>query len=156
MLMAVIIGMILIGIILLIIEILVIPGTTVVGILGTILILGGIFWMYTDFGSSTGNITLILTAIASATAVYYSLKSQAWKKLALNDALEGRAKEIDPEKVKVGDSGVTLSRLYPIGTAMINGLRCEVQASSEYLPENTNIVVTRISGSKIIVKPQIT
>ena len=54
-------------------------------------------------------------------------------------------------QVKVGDTGKCISRLSPIGKAMINNREFEVTSSSDYIEENSTVVVTMVSRNKIVV-----
>jgi membrane-bound ClpP family serine protease len=54
--------------------------------------------------------------------------------------------------VKVGDKGVSITRLAPVGIAMINDERVEVFTSTSYVDPNTNLVVEQVEGNKIRVK----
>ncbi len=58
------------------------------------------------------------------------------------------------EQIKPGDTGVTISRLSPIGKARINNLVVEAKSTGEYIDPKTDIVVIRHEGSKVIVKPK--
>ncbi len=151
-LLATIIGVILIGLVLIIIEIVVIPGTTVVGIVGTMMMIGGVYWMYADYGMTAGNIALVVTFVSSIGAIYFALKSKAWKRFSLNSSLQGRANLIDNEKIVVGGEGVTLSKLRPMGSILVNGMKVEAQSEGEAIEENKNIIILKIIANKIIVK----
>ncbi len=151
MLIATIILVILIGIVLLVLEILVLPGL-VAGIIGAILIITGILWMYKDFGSTAGHYTTLATVALSIGAVYYSLKSQAWQRFGLKDSLQGRANEIDKTEIKEGDEGLSISALRPMGTIMVNNIRVEAQTNGEMISGNTEVIVIKVLTNKVIVK----
>lgn len=154
MLLATIILLIIIGIILVVLEILILPGL-ISGIIGSILIIIGILWMYKAYGATTGNYTAVLTAILTLSAVIYSLKSKAWQRFGLKDSLEGKTNEVDKMELKEGDEGITLSALRPMGTVMINEKRIEAQTNGELLSTNTQITVLKVLPNKIIVKAKI-
>jgi|SRR6185436_8609955 len=154
MLLATIILLIIIGIILVVLEILILPGL-ISGIIGSILIIIGILWMYKAFGATTGNYTAVLTAILTLSAVIYSLKSKAWQRFGLKDSLEGKTNEVNKMELNEGDEGITISALRPMGTVMINEKRIEAQTNGELLPTNTQITILKVLPNKIIVKAKI-
>ena len=57
-----------------------------------------------------------------------------------------------PHNIKVGDKGITISRLNPMGRVMINGYETEGRAREAFLDENTEIEVERIKNTVVIVK----
>jgi membrane-bound ClpP family serine protease len=142
------------GLFLVILEIVLIPGTTVAGIAGLVLMGAGIFWMYADHGSSAGHTTLGITVVASAVALYISFRSRAWDRFSSKGVMEGRANVID-EHIKVGDEGLTLSRLRPMGNVLVNDIKVEGQSTGDAIEENVTVVVTKVLPNKIIVKPKI-
>lgn len=48
--------------------------------------------------------------------------------------------------------GKTVTRLAPMGTAIINGERMEVYTSTSFLDPNTDIIVEEVNGNRIRVK----
>ncbi len=144
---------ILIGLFLLLVEFLLIPGITVAGVGGVILIAGGITWAYTGFGTTAGHLTLLGTAIASVTVVVLALRSKTWKYFMLNTNVEGSVDgKIDENQIKVGDAGVSVSRLAPMGKARINGVLVEAKSMGEFIDQKKEVTVIKIEGSKVIVK----
>lgn len=151
MLLTSIIVLIFIGIVLLVLEILVLPGL-IAGIIGGILIISGIAWMYASYGNNAGNITALVTAIATGASIYFSLRSRAWERFGLKDSLEGKTNEVNKLEIHEGDEGISVSALRPMGTVMVNNQRVEAQTNGELLPENSKIVVKKILSNKILVQ----
>jgi membrane-bound ClpP family serine protease len=148
-----IIALLLLGTFLLILEITIIPGTTVVGILGGLFVIGGIYWMYHDFGKTAGHYTLIAASALIPLSLYFAFKAKLWKPFTLNDTLEGKANTIN-ESVKEGDTGITLSYLRPVGKIEINGLILEAETTGEVIEQDTPVIIFKILPNKIIVKPK--
>lgn len=141
------------GLFLVILEIVLIPGTTVAGIAGLVLIGAGIFWMYADHGATAGHITLLITGVASAVSLSVAFKSRAWERFSIKSTMEGRANVID-ENIKPGDEGLTISMLRPMGSVIVNGIRVEAQTTGDVIENNVTVVVTKVLPNKIIVKPK--
>lgn len=154
MLFASIIILILVGILLLVLEILILPGL-IAGIIGGVLVVVGISWMYKEFGSTIGHYTTFFSGLLTFGAIYYSLKSKAWQRFGLQDSLKGKANEVDKMEIKEGDEGVSVSALRPMGTVMINNQRMEGQSNGELIPGNTKIVILKILPNKVIVKEKV-
>ena len=148
-----IIILIALGLFLVILEIVLIPGTTVAGIAGAVLMAAGIFWMYADHGPTAGHTTLGISGVVSAVSLYYAFKSKAWERFSSKGVMEGRANVID-ENIKPGDEGLTLSRIRPIGSVLVNGIKVEAQTTGEMIEENKSVIVTKVLTNKIIVKPK--
>lgn len=149
-----IIVLILLGIVLFLIEFLLVPGITVAGIGGAILMISGVVLGYYFHGSTTGNLILLGTAVFSVLTLYFVLKSRTWKKVMLDSKIEGRVNVLDREsgEINIGDTGITITRLNPIGKIKVNGEYYEAQAINQLVDENTPIVVIKITGNKIIVE----
>ncbi len=148
----VILIIIVVGLIFLLLEILVVPGTTVVGLVGAALMAFGVFSAYNEYGVLYGTYALIGTLAISISGLVLALKSNTWKKAMLGSELQGKVNIFEAEKVKPGDEGTTISRLNPMGKALINGDYYEVTSKDNFIDHNTEIVVTKVDGNKIIVK----
>ncbi|MDP2424216.1 MAG: NfeD family protein [Bacteroidales bacterium] len=150
----VIILLIVVGLLLLLLEVLVVPGTTFVGVTGFVLLIISIWQTYVVYGSTAGHYTLLGILLLTFLALYFSLKSKTWRIMILNTQIDSKMNEVDPEKVKPGDAGKTISRLAPAGKAIINGEYYEVHTLGEFIDQQTEIVVIKVEYSKILVKPK--
>jgi membrane-bound ClpP family serine protease len=141
-----------VGFLFLLLEILVLPGTNIAGVLGFILVAIGIWQAYATFGGLAGTIALVVTGVLSIIALFFALKSKTWKRAALNKNIDSRVNIINVEKIKIGDRGKTISRLAPMGKALINGEYYEVKTNGEFIDQDTEIEVVKIDHNKILVK----
>ncbi len=146
--------LIVIGFLFLLLEILVLPGTNVAGFIGFALIAIGVWQAYATHGNLAGSLTLAGSVIFSGIALYFSLKSGTWKRASLNKNSDSKVNVIDETKIKVGDTGKTVSRLVPMGKAIINKDYFEVKTQGEFIDEGTEIEVISIDFNKITVKPK--
>ncbi len=147
-----IIGFVAIGMILIIIEIIFVPGTTIVGIGGFVCMGYGIFLAFENFGTSTGLITLGISAALSITALVYAFKTNAWDRFSLKETMEGKFNEDFDYDFQVGQEGHTLSSLKPIGKALFNDHEVEVRSSGNYIDEKQRIRIIKIDNKKIFVE----
>lgn len=146
--------LIVVGFLFLLLEILVLPGTNVAGIIGFVLIAIGVWQAYAGYGPVAGSFTLAGSVVFSIFALYFSLKSGTWQRAALQKNIDGKVNLVDAGKIKVGDTGKTVSRLAPMGKAIINEEYFEVKTLGEYLDPGTEIEVIEIEFNKITVKPK--
>lgn len=148
-----IIILIVIGVLLMLVEFLVLPGTNVAGIIGIVLIIGGIFYAYKDVGLPQANFVLFGTLILVVGSIVLALRSDTWKKMSLNNSIGSKVETIAPDSVKPGDQGRTLTRMAPVGKALVNDIEMEARSRHEFLDPNTLIEVLEVIGNQIIVKP---
>jgi membrane-bound ClpP family serine protease len=147
-----IVTFIIIGLIFLALEILVIPGVGIAGIIGFILIAVGVWQTYAGHGMLAGHLVLAGTFTLTILTLVLSLRGKTWRRLALSTSIDSKVNLIDEENVKPGDSGKTVSRLAPMGKALINGEFYEVSTNGDFIDQQTDIVVLKIDHNKIIVK----
>lgn len=147
----VIIALIILGIICIILEILVVPGG-VVGIVGFLMMAGGVVVAYLQHGALVGNITMIATVLVTIIGIVYILRSKSWRKLVLETKIESKMNEVDHSKLGVGIEGIAVSRLAPSGKGKFGDEIVEVASSHDFIDVNSEIVITKIEGNKIIVK----
>jgi membrane-bound ClpP family serine protease len=70
----------------------------------------------------------------------------------LKTDLDGKTNVIEADSVKVGDEGIAISRLVPMGKALINNQYFEVSSSGDFIDEQSKVVVTKIEFNKIYIK----
>lgn len=143
---------IVIGLLFMVLEILVIPGAGFAGIVGFILIAIGIWQSYSVFGAMAGHMVLGGTFLLTVITLVLSLRGRTWRKFMLSTEIDGKVNMIDAEKIRVGDSGKTISRLAPMGKALINGEFYEVRTDGDFVEQHADIVVDKIEYNKIYVK----
>ena len=103
-------------------------------------------------GTMVGLIITFSTLAGTVATLYFSLKSRTWKRLMLNDTIDSRVNVVDAEKVKLGETGQTISRLAPAGKARINGEIYEVHSLSGFIDQHMEIEIAKIDHQKIFVK----
>ncbi|BDD02874.1 NfeD family protein [Aureibacter tunicatorum] len=141
-----------IGLFLIIAEIIFIPGTTFVGLLGFALSVAGIIVSYKILGSTVGNYVLAGTLVLNLTAIYFSFKSGVWNKFALHKSNPAKVNKIETHELEIGQSGICLSDMKPIGNIEIEGKRFEARTKGEFLDSGTKIKIIRFDKHKIIVE----
>lgn len=144
--------LILVGLIFLLLEVLVIPGITIAAIVGSGLVIIGIWQAYAAYGAFTGTVVLLSTIAVTAIMLYVALRSKTWKKMSLNTTIDGKVNEIADFKLTVGDKGVAISRIAPSGTAKFGDVLVEVASIGEFIDNGTHIEIIRVEDNKIYIK----
>lgn len=149
----IIILLLVLGVVLLLLEFLVLPGVTVAGIGGIVMIVGGIYLSYHHYGSSVGHLTVLGSIVFSLFSLWIALKSGTWNKIMLKTEIDSKVEKLEDNSVIVGDEGICLSRLAPMGQVRINNQIIEAKSTGVYIDEKTPVVVIKIVDKIIVVKP---
>ena len=145
--------LILVGILLLLAEILLVPGVGVAGVLGLISLVGSCVYAFNMFGATTGTIVVAVNVVMVVGLTVYVLRAKTWKKLALNTNIDSKIQFFDENTLAVGDTGKTLTRLAPMGTAKIGENNYEVKSLEGIIDPGTEVEIVMIEDNKIYVKP---
>jgi membrane-bound ClpP family serine protease len=149
----IIIFLVILGIVLLLIEVTILPGITVAGVGSFLVLVYSVYLAFTSYGSLVGFLTLAFVLIVSPLLVYYFFKGKAGKSMVLNTVITGVANEINHEKVKVGDIGVTIGRLAPMGKIKVNDEVVEVRSTGAFVNPGEKVKIISIEKSLVTVEP---
>ena len=148
-----IIVLILVGLVLIFAEILLIPGVGIAGILGLLSMGGSCFYAFEQMGNTTGAIVTAVNALLIVALSVWVLRAKTWKKFTLNTNIDSKAIDITGENLAIGDCGKTVTRLAPMGTAIIRDKAYEVKALEGMMDPGADVEVVLIEDIKIYVKP---
>jgi membrane-bound serine protease (ClpP class) len=96
-------------------------------------------------------ILLILIAlVVLGFVVFYKMSGKRAWFFKLNNAVDEKLDQVEG-LLDLGDEGVSLSGLRPMGNAIINGNEYEVTSNGEYIEENTPIKVIGVLKNRITV-----
>ncbi len=140
-----------VGAVLIALEMVALPGG-VAGILGGVAMVIGVWQSYAQYGAVAGNITLIVSLIVVVALLLLLMRNKTWKRMGLKEEVDSKVNTVDENKISVGSTGTTISRLAPAGKAIINGQTCEVHTVSEFIDEKRPVQVIKIEGYLITVK----
>ena len=118
------------AVILFLVELFVIPGISLAGL----------------------SVTLGISAVACIGSLIWFMRSKMLDKLALKKDIDSKVDRSAEDSVKVGDIGISTTRLAQIGYAEINGKIVEVKSIDGFLNEKTPIIVSRITDGTIMVE----
>lgn len=149
--MGLIISLLIIGLLLLFAEILLIPGVGIAGVLGLVSLGGSCLYAFNQMGGTVG---AIVTAVNVALVVglsIYVLRAKTWKRLSLDTNIDSKA--VADTGLAVGDRGVTVSRLAPMGSVRFDTELVEVKALEGFVDPEVEVEIVLMEDGKIYVKP---
>ena len=148
----IIIVLVVAAVILFLVELFIVPGISIAGVLAGGCIIYANYYAFTNIGTTAGFITLAVSAIACVGSLIWFMRSKTLDKIALKKNITSKIDRSAEEKVKIGDTGVTTTRLALIGYAEINCDIVEVKSTDGFLNEKTPIIVNRITDGVILVE----
>jgi len=141
------------GILLLVMENF-IPGF-VLGTLGLISILAGIFVTYFEYGFTFGTVMLGVILILMFVLLAVSMRNfqrTATGKLLTNTSNIGSDSSYAVNQELLGRSGITLTQLRPAGSAIINGKKVDVVTQGDLISANEPVEVIQVEGMRVVVR----
>lgn len=141
-----------IGLVLVLTEILFVPGTTVVGILGLLVTIGGVYYAFITFGPEVGWLVLGISILINMAVIVYGFRSGVWKRFALKETMSSRSFDDRLLGLEIGMRGKTISDLKPFGKAEFQDRIFEVKSDSGFISVGSSVIITKLEDNKIIVK----
>lgn len=149
--MGLITALIILGLVLLLAEILLVPGIGFAGILGLLSMGGSCYLAFTYHGTTTGLVVLSVILVLLILFLVWALRAKTWEKMSLKTNITSKA--VAPEAaVSVGDKGVSITRLAPMGNARFGNNVLEVSSMSGIINSNMEVEVVMLDDQKIYVK----
>ena len=145
--------LIVVGGLMLVVELVLLPGITIAAI-GALGCYGGAGWLAWDnYGVRGLLIVVAVVIVLTVIATWFSLRAKTWQRFALGDKIESRSQEAPARKVKVGDRGIALGRLAPMGKVSIDGRDYEAKTTGSFVDQHTEVEIIGFENFNIIVKP---
>lgn len=147
-----IILLIVLGILFLVAELVFLSGSFF-GTALSIVCFGGSIWLaFTQYGTMTGIVIVIVVALLSLIATVISLRAKTWQRLALSQEIESSSMELPEQTLREGDRGVTVSRLSPMGKIEVGGKIYEAKSADAFIDQKCEIEVTGFENFSVIVR----
>lgn len=147
----VILAILLIGLLLVFLEIFFIPGTTVFGIAGGVVVAIGVILMYVYYGKQYGNITLFASAVAVVLSLVAGYKVIDNNTLAMKGEITSRVNQLETQGAGIGDKGIAVTDLRPNGKAVFNDKKIEVFSNGDFIARDTALEIVKITNDRIFV-----
>lgn len=133
----IIVVLVIAAVILFLVELFIIPGISIAGILAGGCIIYANYYAFAYMGPVAGFITLAVSVIACIGSLVWFMRSKTLDKIALKKNITSKVDRSAENKVKIGDTGITTTRLALIGYAEINGDIVEVKSTDGFMRENS-------------------
>ena len=150
--MGMVIFLVLLGLFFLVAELVFLPGAALGVILSLASYAAATYFAFVRIGMVGGFVTLGIIIVLSLIATIISLRAKTWQRFALKNKVEGQSMQTPAEEVKIGDCGVTISRLSPMGKVLIGGKEYEAKSAEAYIDQRTEVTVIGFENFTIIVK----
>ncbi len=144
--------LVIVGVGLLLAEIFFFPGFGISGIASFLCLAGATVAAYMLIGALAGHITLAATICLCILAVWIFLKRRTLDRMALKTDITSKVDLMQNTNIQVGDQGVCISRLAPMGKVRIGNIEVEAKSQDAFLDEATPIEVIALDGNKVIVR----
>jgi len=138
------------GFISLAIEFFLVPGFSVPGIAGIAMIGYGVYKAGAVYGFPGAFAALVGSAVLAVVLVRIVLKTGTVKAIGLDYNEKGATSARDYSPI-VGKQGKALSDLRPSGIIVIEGKRYDVVTDGEYIEADSDVIVNKVEGARIIV-----
>ena len=140
------------GLILILIEVFLIPGVTVVGILGFLMSLAGVWYAFLNFESEVAIGVTSIAAVANVAAIWYAFTTDVWKHFSLKSTLQGGAFDGRTLGLAVGMIGKAISDIKPFGKVIFGDRVYEVKSEEGFIEVGKEVNIVKIENNKILVK----
>ena len=112
-----------------------------------------VYLAFRDFGPVTGTVVILVILVLSVIATVVSLRAKTWQRFSLKQEIRSSSMPVIPaEELQVGDRGVTLSRLSPMGKVEIGGRTYEAKSQGAYVDQQRDVEVVGFENFSVIVK----
>ncbi len=140
------------GIVFLLLELFIIPGVSIGGIAGIAFVVASIWYAFATLSATAGFATLACGVLAMGVAIWIFVRSRTLDRMSLNTEVSGTVDAPKDTQVSVGQRGITVSRLAPIGTARFGDKTLEVKSLDGLIDPNTEVEVVEVNGETISVR----
>ncbi len=141
------------AILLVILELFFLPGLSIAGLAAVLFYAGALYYAFAQLGVTMGIITLAAGIVLTGALIYYFMHSRTLDKMALKTDISETAPTKVDTSINVGDRGVALSRLNPMGTVLVGNVTAEARSTGEFIDESTPIKVVKIESTTVVVSP---
>ncbi len=136
------------------------PGFSVPGITGLVMLIVAIVMTWLTYGALSGLALMLVTLLLCGIVISISLKSAANGRLSKSALIlknqEDKGEEGEKSKEEMQSlllkEGETMTMLRPSGIAVFDGVRLSVVTEGELIEKGQKVIITKIEGTQIVVK----
>lgn len=147
-----IILLIVLGVLFLVGELVFLSGSVVGTLLSLACYGGAVVLAFSEYGYVGGIVVICIVALLSLVATVVSLRAKTWQRLSLRQEIDSASMEQPEHNVSVGDKGVAVSRLSPMGKVEIGGHIYEAKSADAYIDQKSEVEVTGFENFNVIVR----
>ena len=141
------------GLLFLVAELVLLPGVSIGAVLALVCYGSSVYLAFRDFGPVTGTVVILVILILSVIATVVSLRAKTWQRFSLKQEIRSSSMPVIPaEELQVGDRGVTLSRLSPMGKVEIGGRIYEAKSTDVYIDQRSTVEVVGFENFNVVVR----
>lgn len=145
--------LVILGAIFLMAELVLLPGISVGGILALACDIAAAYFAFVWYGPTVGWIVIAAIFVVAIVVTIFSLRAKTWQRLSLRQQITSSSMDTPQEHdVKVGDRGMAITRLAPMGKVEIAGRTFEAKCATELIDQQVEVEVTGFENFNIIVK----
>ena len=134
------------GLLFLVAELVLLPGVSIGAVLALVCYGSSVYLAFRDFGPVKGTVVILVILVLSVIATVVSLRAKTWQRFSLKQEIRSSSMPVIPaEELQVGDRGVTLSRLSPMG-------KVEAKSQGAYVDQQRDVEVVGFENFSVIVK----
>lgn len=148
-----IISIVLIGVLLVVVEIFFIPGTTIFGIIGGLVMVAGVYLAYQHISTDFGHMVLGGACLAAVGLTIAGFKAVQSDHFSLTEVNKGKVNLLDEYGLSIGEKGLTIGILRPSGKARFGDKKVEVFSQGDYIEVGVEIEIFKMTNDRIYVKP---
>lgn len=141
------------GLLFLVAELVLLPGVSIGALLALVCYGSSVYLAFRDFGTGAGILVIVIILVLSLVATVISLRAKTWQRFSLKQEIRSSSTPVMPaEELQIGDRGVTLSRLSPMGKVEIGGRTYEAKSLGAYVDPQRDVEVVGFENFSVIVK----
>ena len=114
---------------------------------------GAVYLAFDNFDTTTGLLVLGAVLVIIIISLIFALRAKTWKRISLSTEVDSKVTEVENLGLVVGDQGVALTRLNPIGSVLVNEQKLEGRSQGPLIREKTLLEVIKVAHTYVVVKP---
>lgn len=145
--------LVLFGLLFLVAEIVLLPGVSIGAVLSLVCYGSAIYMAFRDYGPLVGLAVVLVIVVLSIVAAFFSLRAKTWQRFSLHQKITSSGVPTPAEQdVKIGDKGVTISRLCPMGKVRFGEKIVEAKSLDAYVDPRTEVEAVAFENFNVVVK----
>ncbi|MDD4108446.1 MAG: NfeD family protein [Prolixibacteraceae bacterium] len=125
---------------------------SIAGIGGLLFLGSAVYYAYAFIGPEAGHLTLVAAFVMMTIGIIIFIRSKALEKMSLKTEIDSKNEPLKDVDLKVGDVGITSSRLAPMGKIKVNGHVIEAKALDDFIDQDEEVVIIKVQSTNVLVE----